>query len=101
MSDDLILSEPCQILSREMLYTALMRQLDKIIILYNQEPYHLLKYSTAAYFAIATRFTDFFRDVYKGEPDSQDLRPQIVQSGDKFYEEKLIHKTVRGELVLF
>lgn len=95
----LVLSEPCQILSREMLYTALTRQLDKIIILYNQEPYHLLKYSTAAYSAIATRFTDLFRDVYKGEPDSQDLRPQIVQSGDKFYEEKLIHKTVRGELV--
>ena len=58
-----------------------------------------MKYSTAAYSTIATRFTDLFRDVNKGESDSQDLRPQIVQSGDKFYEEKLIHKTVRGELV--
>lgn len=95
----LVLSEPCQILSREMLYTALTRQLDKIVIMYNQELYHLMKYSTAANSAIATRFTDLFRDVYKGEPNGPDLRPQIVQSGDKFYEEKLIHKTVRGELV--
>ena len=27
------------------------------------------------------------------------MRPQIVQVGNQFYEEKLIHKTIRGELV--
>ena len=80
-----------------MLYTALTRQTDKIIILYNQEPYHLLNYSTDENSAIATRFTDLFADIFKGE--GPDLRPNIVQVGDKFFEEKLVNKTVRGELV--
>jgi len=95
----LVLSEPCRIISREMLYTALTRQLDKIIILYNQEPYHLLNYSSDANSDIATRFTDLFAEVFKGEEDKPDLRPQVVEVNGKFYEEKLIHKTVRGELV--
>ena len=82
-----------------MLYTALTRQLDKIIILYNQEPYHLLNYSTDANSDIATRFTDLFADVFKGEENKPDLRPQIVEVNGKFYEDKLIHRTVRGELV--
>lgn len=93
----LVMAEPCQIISREMLYTALTRQLDKIIILYNQEPYHLMNYSTDENSDIARRFTDLFRDVFKGE--GPDLRPQIVEANGKFYEEKLVHKTVRGELV--
>lgn len=93
----LVMAEPCKIISREMLYTALTRQLDKIIILYNQEPYHLLNYSTDANSDIATRFTDLFADVFKNE--GPDLRPQIVEVNGKFYEEKMIHKTVRGELV--
>lgn len=93
----LVMAEPCKIISREMLYTALTRQLDKIIILYNQEPYHLLNYSTDANSDIATRFTDLFADVFKDE--GPDLRPQIVEVNGKFYEEKMIHKTVRGELV--
>lgn len=93
----LVIAEPCRIISREMLYTSLTRQLDKIIILYNQEPYHLLNYSTDSNSDIATRFTDLFADVFKGE--GPDLRPQIVEVKGKFYEEKLVHKTVRGELV--
>lgn len=93
----LVMAEPCQIISREMLYTALTRQLEKIIILSNQEPYHLLNYSTDANSDIATRFTDLFADVFKDE--GPDLRPQIVEVNGKFYEEKMIHKTVRGELV--
>ena len=93
----LVMAEPCRIISREMLYTALTRQIDKIIILYNQEPYHLLKYSTDENSSIATRFTDLFADIFKDE--GPDLRPNIVKVGDKFYEEKLIHRTVRGELV--
>ena len=93
----LVIAEPCRILSREMLYTALTRQVDKIVILYNQEPYHLLNYSSDANSSIATRFTDLFADLFKGE--GPDTRPQIVEIKGKFYEEKLIHKTVRGELV--
>ena len=91
------MAEPCKIISREMLYTALTRQLEKIIILYNQAPYHLLNYSSDGNSDIATRFTDLFADVFKDE--GPDLRPQIVELNGKFYEEKMIHKTARGELV--
>ena len=94
----LVMAEPCQIISREMLYTALTRQLGKIIILYNQEPYHLLNYSTDENSDIARRFTDLFRDIFK-DGEGPDLRPQVVEVNGKFYEEKMIHRTVRGELV--
>lgn len=93
----LVLSEPCRIISRELLYTALTRQVEKIIILYNQEPYHLLKYSSEENSDIARRFTDLFADVF--HDDDIDMRPQIVKVGKQFYEDKLIHRTVRGELV--
>ena len=93
----LVLAEPCCIISRELLYTSLTRQVNKIIILYNQEAYHLLKYSSEEYSDIAKRFTDLFADVF--HDSDKDMRPQIVQVGNQFYEEKLIHRTIRGEFV--
>lgn len=93
----LVLAEPCRILSREMLYTALTRQLDRIIILYNQEPYHLRGYSSAEYSSIATRYSDLFANVFSDNTDN--FKPQISKVGNRYYEERMIHKTVRGELV--
>ena len=93
----LVLTEPCSIISRELLYTALTRQVGKIIILYNQEPYHLMKYSSEIHSDIAKRFTDLFADVFSD--DGGKHKPQITKVGDSFFDEKLIHKTVRGELV--
>lgn len=93
----LVLAEPCRIISREMLYTALTRQVNKIIILYNQEAYHLMKYASEMNSDIAKRFTDLFADVF---PDDQGAhKPQITKVGNTFFDEKLIHKTARGELV--
>ncbi|MBQ3443227.1 MAG: ATP-dependent RecD-like DNA helicase [Selenomonadaceae bacterium] len=93
----LVLAEPCRIMSRELLYTALTRQVEKIIILYNQEAYHLFKYSSEENSDIARRFTDLFADIfYNGDLD---MRPQIVKVGNQFYEDKLVHRTARGELV--
>lgn len=93
----LVLSEPCRIISREMLYTALTRQVDKIIILYNDEPYHLMKYASENHSDIAKRFTDLFADIF---PDDNGIhKPQIVKVGDSFFDEKLVHKTIRGDLV--
>ena len=43
----LVLAEPCRIISREMLYTALTRQMKNIVILYNQDTYHLMNYASA------------------------------------------------------
>ena len=93
----LVLAEPCRIVSRELLYTALTRQVDKIIILYNQEPYHLLQYASEMNSDIAKRFTDLFADVFPD--DGGKHKPQITEVNGTFFDEKLIHKTVRGELV--
>lgn len=93
----LVLAEPCGLISRELLYTALTRQIDQIVILSNQEAYHLLKYASEEYSDIAKRFTDLFADTFR-EGD-MDMRPQIVQVGKQFFEDRLIHRTIRGELV--
>lgn len=93
----LVLAEPCRIISRELLYTALTRQVDKIIILYNEEAYHLMKYASEMSSEIAKRFTDLFADAF---PDDQGVhRPQITKVENVFFDERLIHKTARGELV--
>ena len=83
----LVLSEPSRMLSRELLYTAITRQKDKIIILYNEDAYKLKNYASAEFSDIAKRFTCLFS------------APKIVEFNKKFYEEKLIHKTKRGEMV--
>lgn len=83
----LVLHEPSRMISKELLYTALTRQTDKIIILYNDEPYKLKKYSSVVYSDIAQRFTCLFEN------------PNIVEIHKRCYEEKLIHRTSRGEMV--
>jgi hypothetical protein len=83
----LVVSEPCGLLSKELLYTAITRQKTKLVILYNEEAYHLRNYSSKAYSDIARRFTNLFEN------------PEIVEYQKKFYENNLIHKTARGELV--
>jgi hypothetical protein len=83
----LIVSEPSNMLSKELLYTAITRQKTKLVILYNGEAYHLRNYSSTAYSDIARRFTNLF------------AKPDIVEFQKKFYENNLIHKTARGELV--
>lgn len=93
----LVLAEPCGIICRELLYTALTRQTRKIIILYNQEAYHLLKYASEEHSDIARRFTDLFADIFK--EGNVDMRPQIVKIGDGFYEDRLVHRTARGDMV--
>lgn len=83
----LVLSEPSRMISRELLYTALTRQKTKIIILYNDKAYKLKNYSSVEFSDIARRFTCLFE------------KPNIVEFKNKFYEEKLIHKTKQGEMV--
>lgn len=93
----LVIAEPCRIISKEMLYTALTRQFDKILVLYNKEPHELLKFTSVEYSDISRRFTDLFANVFLLE--GNDYKPQIVQVGNTFYEERLIHHTIEGEIV--
>ena len=83
----LVLSEPSNMLSRELLYTAITRQKDKLIILFNDDAYKLRKYASTAFSEVARRFTCLFEN------------PDIVEYKKKYYEQNLIHKTRRGELV--
>ena len=46
---------------------------------------------------IAQRFTDLFSEELL--PDQTENKPSIVKVGNKFYEDSLIHRTTRGELV--
>ncbi len=88
----LVLDKDSRMISKEMLYTALTRQIDKIIVLYNDEPYKLLYYSTDDNSNIAQRLTDLFSEV-------KEQKPSIVIYNNKYFDENKIHKTLKGDLV--
>ena len=83
----LVIGEPGNMLSKEMLYTAITRQKEKIIILYNDGAYRLRDYSSPACSEVARRFTCLFE------------APNIVEYEKRYYEQALIHRTLRGEMV--
>jgi hypothetical protein len=83
----LVISEPCGLLSKELLYTAITRQTERLVILYNAEAYRLRNYSSKAFSDIARRFTCLFE------------KPEIIEFKQRYYEASLIHKTLKGELV--
>ncbi|HET6445162.1 MAG TPA: AAA family ATPase [candidate division Zixibacteria bacterium] len=83
----LILPRSPLMLTRELLYTALTRQRQKVVIFHQGSATDLQKLSSERYSAIATRLTNLFRP------------PNPVAVGDKFLEEWLIHRTERGEAV--
>lgn len=89
----LIINEPCKLLKRELLYTALTRQKDKVIIFYNDSPYKLLKYSFDNNSEIVTRKTDLFANKLI------DFKPSYYNRKGKYYDKKLVNYTLRGEVV--
>ncbi|MDR1873174.1 MAG: AAA family ATPase [Deltaproteobacteria bacterium] len=83
----LVISEPCGLLSKELLYTAITRHKDRLVILYNAKAYQLKNYSSKSFSDIARRFTCLF------------AKPQIIEFEKRYYEASLIHKTLKGDLV--
>jgi ATP-dependent exoDNAse (exonuclease V) alpha subunit len=83
----LILPNPCRLLSRELLYTALTRQKDRIVILHQGPRGELRKYSSDDRSETARRLTNLF------------AAPSPVDVDGRFFEENLIHRTARGEMV--
>ena len=83
----LVLGEPGGLLSKELLYTAITRQKDKLVILYNDAAYRLRDYSSVSCSEVARRFTCLFE------------APNIVEYKQKYYEQTLIHRTLKGDLV--
>jgi predicted nuclease of restriction endonuclease-like RecB superfamily len=74
-------------ISREMIYTALTRQTDKVFILYNKDPEEFRKYADSAHSDLARRLTNLFSD------------PIVRKYKEHYYAENLIHITRSGEKV--
>jgi hypothetical protein len=80
----IVIPNPCRLLSRELLYTALTRQRNRVII-FHQGPLHELKtFSDDYYSEAAARLTNLLD------------QPTPVLVKDKFLEERLIHRTANG-----
>lgn len=79
-----VLPNPCRLLSRELLYTALTRQRDHVTVLMQGDLTDLQKYSSAVYSETAARQTNLFRD------------PDPVEIDGRFLEAALIHMTRKG-----
>ena len=80
----LILPQNCHLLSRELLYTAITRQQEEIIIVYQGSLSELKKYASELYSDTAKRLTNLF------------LSPRPVEINGCMYEEYLIHRTCKG-----
>ncbi len=86
----LVIPKSCLLLSRELIYTALSRQVDKVIVLYQDHPQMLYNYSSDAHSATLQRLTNLF------------YKPNIVQSKhikNKFFEGNLIHCASDGQML--
>jgi hypothetical protein len=83
----LVLPNPCRLLSRELLYTALTRQKDRIVILHQGPRGELRKYSSDNQSETARRLTNLF------------ALPAPIAIDGRIFEENLIHRTNREEMV--
>jgi ATP-dependent exoDNAse (exonuclease V) alpha subunit len=86
----LVLPRGTRLLNREMLYTSLTRQREKVIILHQGPATELQKLSHWQFSSAAQRLTNLFV-----APKPR----QIGEKGGRFLEERLIHLTLRGDLV--
>lgn len=83
-----VIPQPCFILSRELIYTALTRQVDRVVLFVQGQPTDLRIYTSPKYSEVARRYTNLFT-----APD------MLADPSGAFLERGLIHRTARGELV--
>ena len=86
-----VLPNPCWLLSRELLYTALTRHREKIVILHQGPWTDYRRYVGDEYSEVAKRMTNLF--------SAPAPREVFVGTRSRFLEEGLIHRTERGDLV--
>lgn len=86
-----VLTNPCWLLSRELLYTALTRYQERLVILHQGPLAEYRRYSGDDYSEIARRMTNLFSDPLP--------REVMVGAQQRFLEHGLIHRTERGDLV--
>lgn len=87
----LVLPNPCWLLSRELLYTALTRHRDRLVVLHQGPVGEFRRFAGEEHSEIARRMTNLFADPLP--------RVVIVDKATRFLEDGLIHRTERGELV--
>ena len=83
----LVIPTPCRVLSRELLYTALTRQRNRVVLLFQGDAGELRRYTGPEYSETARRLTNLF------------VAPVRVEVAQTFLDQNLIHRTSRGELV--
>ena len=86
-----VLTNPCRLLSRELLYTALTRHQDKLVILHQGPIEDYRRYASDEFSEIARRMTNLF--------DPPSPKEVTMGSASRFLEDSLIHRTERGDLV--
>lgn len=84
----LILPSPCILLSRELLYTALTRQEDRVIIFHQGEFRDFKKYTSGEFSEIAKRLTNLFGP------------PSVKQLKNRYYDSKYINVSAAGEWMI-
>lgn len=77
--------------TKELLYTAFSRQREKLIVLSDLSIQELVQYANDWYSDAKQRYTDLFEVPNIIEIESSKQK--------RYFEEKLIHKTIRGEMV--
>ncbi|MGE3342580.1 MAG: AAA family ATPase [Vicinamibacterales bacterium] len=82
-----VVPNPCRLLSPELLYTALTRQRDRVVLLHQGPLLGLKNYSQGHLSETARRLTNLFE------------APRPVKIEERFLEDRLIHRTRRGEAV--
>jgi hypothetical protein len=87
----LVVPDPCKVLSREMLYTALTRHKRKVVILHQGDFKNLRHYSNEQASEIARRMTNLFRPSH--------LVEVRFRNTSMFLDKNLIYHTERGDLV--
>jgi hypothetical protein len=85
--DTVFLIVPRTMLSRELLYTALTRQKERVVVLHQGSATDLQKLSSEQFSENAKRLTNLFK------------APEPIEVGGSFLERNLIHITTRGDAV--
>jgi hypothetical protein len=83
----LVVPNPCWVLSRELLYTALTRQQERVVILHQGAASDLKCFASEELSETARRLTNLFR------------APAPVEASDGFFERRLVNLTSRQEFV--
>ena len=89
-----VLTNPCRLLSRELLYTALTRHQDRLVVLHQGPIEDYRKFAGEEYSETSRRMTNLFRP-----PAPIEVAMASAGYTSRFLEHSLIHRTERGDLV--